>query len=76
MSQPRLAQVPGAKPPRHVPSWLASMIVGHGAAQVLSHCRGAANGKAKAELGWSLRYPSWRQGFTAAYSQPPAPKAA
>jgi len=27
---------------------------------------GAANAKAKKELGWTLRYPSWRQGFTAA----------
>jgi hypothetical protein len=25
---------------------------------------------AKRELGWTLRYPSWRQGFTAAYAQP------
>jgi hypothetical protein len=32
--------------------------------------RGASNAKAKRELGWTLRYPSWRQGFTAAYSQP------
>jgi hypothetical protein len=24
---------------------------------------GAANDKAKRELGWQLRYPSWRQGF-------------
>jgi hypothetical protein len=24
--------------------------------------RGAANAKAKRELGWQLRYPSWRQG--------------
>ena len=33
-------------------------------------CRGASNAKARKELGWTLRYPSWRQGFTAAYSQP------
>jgi hypothetical protein len=24
------------------------------------------------ELGWTLRYPSWRQGFVAAYAQPAA----
>jgi uncharacterized protein YbjT (DUF2867 family) len=24
--------------------------------------------KAKRELGWTLRYPSWREGFRAAYS--------
>jgi hypothetical protein len=30
--------------------------------------RGASNAKAKRELGWTLRYPSWRQGFVAAYA--------
>jgi hypothetical protein len=30
--------------------------------------RGASNAKAKRELGWELRYPSWRQGFVAAYA--------
>ena len=29
--------------------------------------RGASNAKAKRELGFELRYPSWRQGFVAAY---------
>ena len=29
---------------------------------------GASNAKAKRELGWELRYPSWRQGFIAAYA--------
>jgi hypothetical protein len=29
---------------------------------------GASNAKAKAELGWTLRYPSWRQGFRDAYA--------
>jgi hypothetical protein len=30
--------------------------------------RGASNAEAKRELGWELRYPSWRQGFVAAYA--------
>jgi hypothetical protein len=30
--------------------------------------RGASNAKAKRELGWTLRYPSWRQGFAAVYA--------
>jgi hypothetical protein len=29
--------------------------------------RGASNAKAKRELSWTPRYPSWRQGFVAAY---------
>ena len=31
--------------------------------------RGASNAKAKRELSWTLRYPSWREGFAAAYAQ-------
>jgi hypothetical protein len=27
---------------------------------------GASNEKAKRELGWELRYPSWREGFARA----------
>ena len=30
--------------------------------------RGASNAKAKRELGWTLRCPSWRQGFVDAYT--------
>jgi hypothetical protein len=29
---------------------------------------GASNAKAKRELGWELRHPSWREGFVAAYA--------
>jgi hypothetical protein len=28
--------------------------------------------QAKRELGWTLRYPSWRQGFADLYAQPTA----
>ena len=31
--------------------------------------RGASNAKAKRELGWTLRYPTWRQGFVQAYAE-------
>ena len=34
--------------------------------------RAASNAKAKRELGWTLRYPSWRQGFAEAYANPTA----
>jgi hypothetical protein len=33
-----------------------------------SEARGASNAKAKRELGWTPRYPTWRTGFPAAYS--------
>jgi 2-alkyl-3-oxoalkanoate reductase len=64
---PALARSVGAKPPRHVPLWLARLIGGEDMT-LLAEGRGASNEKAKRELGWTLRYPSWRQGFVAAYS--------
>jgi nucleoside-diphosphate-sugar epimerase len=67
---PALAKALGAKPPRHVPTWLAGVIAGKGMVMMAAGSRGASNAKAKRELGWTLRYPSWRQGFTAAYNQP------
>jgi nucleoside-diphosphate-sugar epimerase len=64
---PVLANAVGAKPPRHVPSWLARLIGGADGMTMMSEARGASNAKAKRELGWTLRYPSWRQGFGATY---------
>jgi hypothetical protein len=37
---------------------------------MMTGSRGAGNARARSELGWTLRYPSWRQGFFAAYGQP------
>jgi uncharacterized protein YbjT (DUF2867 family) len=34
-----------------------------GVERAMTEIRGASNDKAKRELGWRLRYPSWRQGF-------------
>lgn len=67
---PVLADALGARPPRHVPAWLVRLIVGEDAVMGATQSRGASNAKAKRELGWTLRYPSWRQGFAAAYRQP------
>jgi 2-alkyl-3-oxoalkanoate reductase len=64
---PVLAEVLGAKQPWRVPSWLAGLIAGGAMAAMATQSRGADNTKAKKELGWTLRYPSWRQGFAAAY---------
>jgi nucleoside-diphosphate-sugar epimerase len=60
---PYLAELVGAKPPRRVPAWLARLVAGEMAVGVMTQGRGFSNAKAKRELGWELRYPSWRQGF-------------
>jgi len=60
---PYLAECAGARPPRRVPAWLARLLAGEMAVGIMTQGRGFSNAKAKRELGWELRYPSWRQGF-------------
>jgi nucleoside-diphosphate-sugar epimerase len=60
---PYLAACAGAKPPMRVPKWLARLLAGEQAVVMMTEGRGFSNVKAKRELGWELRYPSWRQGF-------------
>jgi hypothetical protein len=43
--------------------WVARLLAGEMAVIMMTEGRGFANAKAKGELGWKLRYPSWRQGF-------------
>jgi nucleoside-diphosphate-sugar epimerase len=66
---PTLAKILGAPPPRRVPRWLARLFAGEALATMATESRGASNAKAKRELGWTLRYPSWRQGFVAAFAK-------
>jgi nucleoside-diphosphate-sugar epimerase len=60
---PELARAIGARPPRHVPSWLGRLASGEVGVSMMTQIRGASNAKAKRELGWNPRYKSWRQGF-------------
>ena len=69
---PVLADALGAKPPRRFPVWLARLFAGEAGVMLGTDARGASNAKAKRELGWRPRYPSWRQGFAAAYAKPSA----
>lgn len=65
-----LANVLGAPQPPHLPTSEARSLAGEVVVVFSTESRGASNAKAKAELGWRPRYPSWRQGFVAAYGQP------
>jgi nucleoside-diphosphate-sugar epimerase len=58
-----LAEAVGAKPPRHLPVWLARLAAGEVGVAFLTQIRGSSNAKAKRELGWSPYWASWRDGF-------------
>jgi 2-alkyl-3-oxoalkanoate reductase len=60
---PALAQALGAKRPRSVPAWLARPLAGEYGVYTMTRAQGASNARAKAELAWSPRYASWREGF-------------
>lgn len=60
---PHLASCAGGRPPLRVPAWLARRLAGDVAVMMMTEGRGFANAKARRELGWRPRYPSWRQGF-------------
>ena len=60
---PYLAACAGAKPPMRLPKWLARLLAGEVVVTVMTEGRGFSNAKARRELGWELRYPSWRKGF-------------
>jgi nucleoside-diphosphate-sugar epimerase len=60
---PVLAAAVGAKRPLRVPRWLGRLAAGEWAVTTMTEIRGATNDKAKHDLNWQLRYPSWRQGF-------------
>ena len=60
---PYLAACAGSKRPWPLPTWVARLLAGEMAVIMMTEGRGFSNAKAKRELGWKLRYPSWRQGF-------------
>jgi nucleoside-diphosphate-sugar epimerase len=60
---PGMAAAIGAKPPRHIPRWLGRLLGGESTVVMMTEVRGASNEKAKRELGWRPRFPSWREGL-------------
>jgi len=70
---PDLAAVVGAKPPRHVPVWLGRLAAGEVGVSMMTRIRGTSSAKAKAELGWSPRYRTYREGFRNGLGDVPVP---
>jgi nucleoside-diphosphate-sugar epimerase len=60
---PELAALLGARKPVRVPRFIGRLAAGRAGVVLMTELRGASNAKAKRELDWVLRYPSWRQGF-------------
>jgi nucleoside-diphosphate-sugar epimerase len=61
---PYVADLVGARKPIRVPVFIARMAAGRMAAMA-TQLQPVSNSKAKTELGWQPRYPSWRDGFQA-----------
>jgi nucleoside-diphosphate-sugar epimerase len=64
---PELARLAGGPRPRRVPTWVGWLAGGDGLVRMMTSVRGSSNAKARAELGWVPRYPSWRDGFAAEF---------
>jgi 2-alkyl-3-oxoalkanoate reductase len=62
---PFYAETIGAPRPRHIFSFALRMLGRDQFVYRATEQRGASNVKAKLQLEWTLRYPSWREGFVA-----------
>jgi len=60
---PYLARQLGGRRPMRLPAWLARPMLGQLGVAMMTTVRGSSNAKARRELGWEPRYPSWREGF-------------
>jgi nucleoside-diphosphate-sugar epimerase len=64
---PAAAQALGAKPPRHVPAWLARRLAGDVVVHYATTLPGNDNARARRELGgWAPR--PWREGFAEVFA--------
>jgi 2-alkyl-3-oxoalkanoate reductase len=70
---PALAEAVGAKPPRRVPVWLGRLAAGDVGVSMMTRIRGTSNAKARRELGFVPRYPSYREGFARGLGDVPVP---
>ncbi len=62
---PAMARSIGAPRPWRVPRFVGRLLAGEAGAVMMTETRGASNAKARRELGWEPRHPSWREGIAA-----------
>jgi nucleoside-diphosphate-sugar epimerase len=62
---PEMAAMVGAPAPRHVPAWLARLIVGGWGVAYMTGLAGASNARARQQLDWKPTYGGWRDGLAA-----------
>jgi hypothetical protein len=55
----------GAPRPWHVPRLLARLLAGRAAVALMTEAAGASNARARREMGFEPRRPSWRGGLAA-----------
>jgi nucleoside-diphosphate-sugar epimerase len=60
---PAYARALGAKRPMRIPALVARLMAPKQVVEMATAARGASNARARRDLGWSPRLPSWRQGF-------------
>jgi nucleoside-diphosphate-sugar epimerase len=60
---PELARIIGAKPPLHIPAWIARLAIGDAGVILMTQARGSSNEKARRALNWKPRWTTWRDGF-------------
>ena len=65
-----IAGLVGAKPPRHVPESLVRVGAGKFLAYLLCEQPAVSSERARAQLGWSPRYPDWHEGLSTVFDRP------
>lgn len=60
---PALADALAAKRPMRVPAWVGRLATGEVGVSWMTANAGISNAKARRDLGWEPRYPTWRDGF-------------
>ena len=60
---PYLADVLGAKPPLHLPVWVARLAAGEVVVRWMTEGRGSSSAKLRAATNWRPKWRSWRDGF-------------